>query len=638
VSEAAAFPLSALVGADDMVNALVLAAIDRRIGGVLLRGEKGSGKTTAARGLAAVLGGAPFVELPLGATEDRVVGALDIKGVLEDGRHRFLPGLLAAVDGGVLYVDEVNLLADHLVDVLLDVAVSGVNRVERDGVSHVHPSRFVLIGSMNPEEGELRPQLLDRFGLSVTVSTPTEPAARAEAVRRRLSYDSDPVAFGEAWAEAEGMLATRLGGTRPAPLAPGLEERISALCAAAGAEGLRADIVICRAAAALAGWRGLDVAGEAEVREVAPLALAHRRRTPWDRPAQDRAELELAMDQAFTGLAQAEPEQVGREGSGGRTAGGGPSHGGPSGGPASGEDGGAAPGAGSGDTGHGPERPPLPPTPAGPARLPSGLLDPGPRRAEAGGTNRGRRPGAPTLEGRGRVVGSAVAQDAPVGAALAPVATITAALARGAGGEGALEVLPEDLRHALRQRTVGNLVVLAVDASGSMGATNRLAAARGAALALLHDAYQRRDRVALVSFRGDGAQVVMRPTSSTEVATARLDGLETGGRTPLAQGIATALGVAATASRDGLRPLIVLLTDGRATAAPVGENPLEAALAAAAAVRRNGVDGLVVDCEDGAGALGLARELAEAMGARYEVVPALTDAALRELIEGSLPG
>jgi magnesium chelatase subunit D len=171
-----------------------------------------------------------------------------------------------------------------------------------------------------------------------------------------------------------------------------------------------------------------------------------------------------------------------------------------------------------------------------------------------------------------------------------------------------------------------------------MGATNRLAAARGAALALLHDAYQRRDRVALVSFRGDGAQVVMRPTSSTEVATARLDGLETGGRTPLAQGIATALGVAATASRDGLRPLIVLLTDGRATAAPVGENPLEAALAAAAAVRRSGVDGLVVDCEDGAGALGLARELAEAMGARYEVVPALTDAALRELIEGSLPG
>jgi magnesium chelatase subunit D len=627
VSGAAPFPLSALVGADDMVNALVLCSIDRRIGGVLLRGEKGSGKTTAARGLAAVLGGAPFVELPLGATEDRVVGALDIKGVLEDGAHRFLPGLLAAVDGGVLYVDEVNLLADHLVDVLLDVAVSGTNRVERDGVSHVHPSRFVLIGSMNPEEGELRPQLLDRFGLSVSVATPMEPAARAEAVRRRLAYDADPVAFGAAWADREGALGTRLARTRPAPLAPGLEERVSTLCAAAGAEGLRADIVICRAAAALAGWRGLEVAGEAEVRDVAPLALAHRRRTPWDRPSQDREELESAMDRAF----EAPDPSAGR--SGGASGDGGPSGGGSS----AGKDGADAPGTDARDTGDRPEPPAMAPPTAEPARLPTGLLDPGPRRAEGGGTTRGRRSGAPMLEGRGRLVGAVALEDAPVGAALAPVATITAALARGAGNEASLQVRPEDLRHALRQRPVGNLVVLAVDASASMGATKRLAAARGAALALLHDAYQRRDRVALVSFRGDGAQVVMRPTSSTEVAMARLDGLETGGRTPLAQGISCALEVAAMAPRDGLRPLVVLLTDGRATSAPAGENPLEAALAAASALRRSGVDGLVVDCEDGTGALGLARELAEAMGARYEVVPALTDGALRELIEGSLP-
>jgi len=277
----------------------------------------------------------------------------------------------------------------------------------------------------------------------------------------------------------------------------------------------------------------------------------------------------------------------------------------------------------------------VPPTES--ARLPTGLLDPTTRRAESGGANRGRRPGAGTLEGRGRVVGSVALDDAPVGAGLAPVATITAALARGAGSEESLRVGREDLRHALRQRHVGNLVVLAVDASGSMGATSRLAAARGAALAFLHDAYQRRDRVALVAFRGERAEVVMRPTSSTEVAMARLDGLTTGGRTPLAQGIQCALEVAATAQRDGLRPLVVLLTDGRATWAPAGVNPLEAALAAASTLRRGGVDGLVVDCEDGAGALGLARELAEAMGARYEVVPTLTDASLRELIEESLP-
>jgi magnesium chelatase subunit D len=619
----APFPLSALVGADDMVNALVLCAIDRRIGGVLLRGEKGSGKTTAARGLAAVLGGAPFVELPLGATEDRVVGALDIKGVLEDGAHRFLPGLLASVDGGVLYVDEVNLLADHLVDVLLDVAVSGTNRVERDGVSHVHASRFVLIGSMNPEEGELRPQLLDRFGLSVTVSTPKEPAARAEAVRRRLAFDADPDTFAAAWASPEILLAGRLADTRPAPLAPGLEERVSTLCAAAGAEGLRADIVICRAAAALAGWRGLEVAGEPEVRDVAPLALAHRRRTPWDRPAQDREELESAMARAFDPSGE---------------SGGGSVVGTPSAGGSSPEAGGGVPDpADGGESGSRPEPPAASLPPTGPARLPTGLLDATARRADRGGANRGRRPGAGLLEGRGRVVGSVALDDAPAGAALAPVATITAALARGAGAEAPLRVDAEDLRHALRQRHVGNLVVLAVDASGSMGATSRLAAARGAALALLHDAYQRRDRVALVAFRGERAEVVMRPTSSTEVAMARLDGLQSGGRTPLALGIRCAAEVAASAQRDGLRPLVVLLTDGRATWAEAGESPLEAALAEAAALRRGGVDGLVVDCEDGAGALGLARELAEAMGARYEVVPAVTDTALRELIEDSLP-
>jgi magnesium chelatase subunit D len=617
MSEQAPFPLCALVGADDMVNALVLCSIDRRIGGVLLRGEKGSGKTTAARGLAALLGDAPFVELPLGATEDRVVGALDIKGVLEDGAHRFLPGLLASVDGGVLYVDEVNLLADHLVDVLLDVAVSGTNRVERDGVSHAHASRFVLIGSMNPEEGELRPQLLDRFGLSVSVATPTDPAARAEAVRRRLAFDADPGAFATAWAVEERALADRLADTRPAPLAPGLEEQVSTLCAAAGAEGLRADLVICRAAAALAGWRGLTVAGEAEVRDVAPLALAHRRRTPWDRPDQDRGALEGAMQQAF-GAADSPRGDPPRDGSPDNGAGG--------------------PAARRGDeTGRGSEPPPVAPPTVEPARLPGGLLDPQARRPAPGDTNRGRRPGAGMLEGRGRVVGSVALDDAPAGATLAPVATITAALTRGGAAGTPLSIEGADLRHALRQRHVGNLVVLAVDTSGSMGATDRLAAARGAALALLHDAYQRRDRVALVAFRGDGAQVVMRPTGSTEVAIARLEGLETGGRTPLAEGIRRALEVAATAERDGLRPLVVLLTDGRATSAPAGEDPLAAALAAAGALRRSGVDALVVDCEAGAGALGLARELAEEAGARYEVVPALNDTALRTLIEGSLP-
>ncbi|MGH8981548.1 MAG: AAA family ATPase, partial [Acidimicrobiales bacterium] len=197
------FPFSALVGLDDVRLALVLAALDRRIGGVLLRGEKGSAKTTAARGLAALLpGDASFVELPLGATEDRVVGSFDVRAALGTGEYRYRPGLLESADGGVLYVDEVNLLADHLVDLLLDAAATGVVRVERDGVSEARNARFVLVGSMNPEEGELRPQLLDRFGLSVAVGAPPDPVSRAEAVRRRLDFDRDPAAAASAWADA----------------------------------------------------------------------------------------------------------------------------------------------------------------------------------------------------------------------------------------------------------------------------------------------------------------------------------------------------------------------------------------------------------------------------------------------------
>src|SRR5438270_7125919 len=203
----ASFPFTAVVGQEDAKLALLLASIDPAIGGVLLRGQKGSAKTTLARGLAALLpGDAPFVDLPLGATEDRLVGTLDLGAVLTGEGRSFEPGLLAAAHGGVLYVDEVNLLADHLVDVLLDVAASGVNRVEREGVSHSHPARFVLIGSMNPEEGELRPQLLDRFGLCVDVGASTDPAVRARAVRRRLGFDAAPAAAAQAWEAQEAEL------------------------------------------------------------------------------------------------------------------------------------------------------------------------------------------------------------------------------------------------------------------------------------------------------------------------------------------------------------------------------------------------------------------------------------------------
>jgi magnesium chelatase subunit D len=604
MNETPVYPMSALVGLDDLVLALVLVAVDPAIGGVLLRGDKGSAKTTAARALASLLpDGAPFVEIPLGATEDRVVGSVDVAAILAEGEHRFQPGLLQAAHGGVLYVDEVNLLADHLVDVLLDAAATGVNRVERDGVSHSHPSRFVLIGSMNPEEGELRPQLLDRFGLSVRVSTPNDPEARAEAVRRRLAFDADPAGFVAAWSGAEADLSARLRAARPVALSPGLDRAVAELCVAAAAEGLRADLVICRAAAALAGWRGKAAAGEEEVVAVAPFALGHRRRTPFGGSGVDQAELDQLLAEA---LGESRP-----------APGGGPPS--PASGPARGE---GAPGPSAGGSGGEPGPGAPPPAPEAPDhRAPSaadrsviaGLLGP----ARPGGTARAGRRRSTESEpgGRGRMVGTERVS-AGAGGPLAAGATVVASAVRTSGARP-LRIEAEDLRLSRREHRGDNVIVLAVDTSGSMGVAERVAAARQAVLALVADAYQRRDRVALVAYRDRSAEVVLRPTSSTEVALARLADIATGGRTPLSAGIDAARALALEDRRAGSHPVVVVVTDGRATWAPEGRDPVESALESARACRAVGLDALVVDCEASPRPLGLARALADEMGARY---------------------
>ena len=582
----AMFPFTAVVGHDEAKLALLLNAVDPSIGGVLMRGHKGSAKTTLARGLAALLpDGGPFVELPIGATEDRLVGTIDLRAALSRGERHFHPGLLSACDGGVLYVDEVNLLPDHLVDLLLDVAASGVNRVEREGISHEHPSRFVLIGSMNPEEGELRPQLLDRFGLAVDVRTSTDAAERALAVQRRIAFDADPHGVAGEWEQHEDsirrQLAEHTSAARPKSVSPELMRSVSSVCAAVGAEGLRADLVICRAAAALARWEGRSTADADDVRRVAPLALAHRRRSPLGDGGIDAGELDQALERLEEPTSEPELD-AGEE----RVA--------PIGAPA------PVPGLG------------------------------GSERVRSSGQASGRRD---VVEGpRGRLVGDR-RPDGPDGTvrSLALGATVAAAATRRAGATdaGAL-VEPEDLREPVREQRSANLVVLVVDASGSMGVGRRMEAAKGAVLSLLLDAYQRRDRVALVTFRGESAEVVLQPTGSVEVARARLADVPTGGRTPLAAGVGAGLQVAERARSGSYQPLVVVVSDGRATAGPAGADPVAAAHEAAAGVRRRGVAAVVVDAEEGTVRLGLARPLAETMAARYVTVG--------ELSAGSLAG
>ncbi len=286
MTEPVRFPLAAVVGADELKLALCLTAIDPKIGGVLIEGPRGMAKSTLARGLADLLGEGPFVTLPLGATEERLVGTLDLDAALGQGRVQFSPGVLAKADGGVLYVDEVNLLADHLVDLLLDVAASGTNRIERDGLSHRHSARFVLIGTMNPEEGELRPQLLDRFGLNVALHGQPEPEARGQILRRRLAFDNDPEAFVAQWALVQAQLRERCQAARQHLASIELDDRSLALiterCFAAGVDGLRADLVWWRAARAHAAWRGGAAIGDEDIEAVAEFALRHRRQTPPD--------------------------------------------------------------------------------------------------------------------------------------------------------------------------------------------------------------------------------------------------------------------------------------------------------------------------------------------------------------------
>ena len=600
------YPLSAIVGQDDLKLALLLHAVDPKLGGVLIRGEKGSGKSTAARALATLLPAdpsdapAPFVELPIGATEDRVVGTLDLEGALLEGRSRLRPGLLAAAHQGVLYVDEVNLLADHLVDVLIDAAAFGVNRIERDGICAEHPSRFVLVGSMNPEEGELRPQLLDRFGLAVEVRAPRDPELRTEVVRRRLAFDGDPDAFAERFAADEDALRAAIADAAAILGDVVVPDEVlaltSRLCAELDAEGLRADLVLARGAAAAAALDGRKEATADDVVRLAPLALAHRRRRgPLDAPG-------LSPEELFDALERAEGSLPAKESTSS---------------PSTENDETSEP-----ETGE-PRRTPRPPAPGVPLALktqrPSGVL---------GRRNRGRAD-------RGGIV---AARSAPEGITdIALAATVQAAAARRAADPAAAVVEREDLRQAVREARTANLVVLCVDASGSMGSDRRIEAAKGAALSLLLDAYQRRDRVALVTFAGEEARVALRPTGSVEVAQARLADLPTGGRTPLGPGLQAALDIARAARhRDpDRRPVIVVVTDGRATSAgpPPATDPTGVALAAAAEIAAAGIEALVVDAETGDVRLGLARQLADTMGAHYTALPDLQAGTLTRVVE-----
>ena len=669
------YPFSAVLGCeadalDDMGLALVLTAVAPGIGGVLVRGEKGTAKSTAVRALAAVLPpievyaadrfsvdpaersavspDGPFdadaevvtrpvrlVELPVGATEDRVLGSLHLGRALSQGAVEYEPGLLARAHRGILYVDEVNLLHDHLVDLLLDTAAMGRATVERDGVSVEHAARFVLIGTMNPEEGELRPQLLDRFGLTVEVAAPRDPALRAEVVRRRMAYDGDPEGFAARHRAADQALTARIESARERVGKVRLTEpallKVAEVCAAFEVDGLRADIVTARTAVAHAAWAGRDEVTTADIRRAALLALPHRRRRkPFDAPGLDESLLDEVL-----GDGELPPE---------------PPEGPPSGDP---DDGPPDDGPGDDPSGDGgdPGRPGEPgDRPAqdgsepgaprdgaeGPAPAPSGTS-----RDSVVAASTPHRPRLLTVHGvgsgvpgrRSRALGSTGRR---TGAArgdtgsLHLVETLKAAAGRRPGRArtgGRVDLRAEDLRVAVREGREANLVLFCVDASGSMAARRRMTQVKTAILSLLLDAYRRRDKVGLVTFRGGGAELALPPTRSVEIAARRLDELPAGGRTPLAEGLLEAARVLERERlRDPrLRPLLVVVTDGRDTG---GGDALARSSEAAEHVASLGVTTVVIDSESGPLRLGLAARLATRLRAEHLPVAEVSAEAL----------
>ncbi len=633
------YPFSAIVGQPLLKRSLIYNAVDETIGGVLIFGQRGTAKSTAVRALADLLPeqdvveGCPFgcdpddpefmcddcrrlleigaikrtkrkmrvVDLPVSSTEDKVIGSLDISKAMKDGIRTFEPGILAEANRNILYVDEINLLNDHLVDTILDAAAMGVNTVEREGVSYSHPSRFILIGTMNPEEGDLRPQLLDRFGLAVYIEGETDEKKRMTILKRLMERDSDPAKFMEEWRPYDERIAKKIIDARARLHDIRIDEEMFKLAVEkvleANAEGHRADAIIIKTAAAIAAFEGRDAVEKMDVKLAATLALAHRTRDPPEPPPQEEEPDESEEppedndeqdDEQNEEQHESPPPPEPQEDMQTET------------------DQQELPDISDDDTvtfKTGSEFKIKSTAIPKELRVDNIVRSAGGRRTETESEN-------------GRYVGYRVPHGKP--SSLALDATIRAAAAHQTPG-GKFVIRESDVREKVRERKVGNLIVFAVDASGSMGAEQRMSAVKGAISSMLTDAYQKRDRVSLVVFRGKNAEIVLPPTNSVVLAKERMEGIPTGGRTPLAAGLEDAHSVIVRelTKDQKIKPLLVVISDGRGNVSTGSGDPKSDTKSIACTIAEYGYPVLVIDSEVGFIKLGLAERLAEDMHAKY---------------------
>ncbi len=651
------FPFTAIVGQERMKKALILNAINPNLGGVLIRGEKGTAKSTAARAMANLLPeieavkDCPFncnprqknemckecfsrlsqgeelpvikrkmrvIDLPLGATEDRVVGTLNIEHAIKKGEKIFEPGILASAHRGILYVDEVNLLDDHLVDVLLDSAAMGINTVEREGVSFSHPARFILIGTMNPEEGELRPQLLDRFGLCVEVEGIADPEARVRVIQRYTKYEKDPHGFATKWQQEENKLSQLI--IRAEELFPKVSysneilRLIANISIEMGVDGHRADIFMLKVAQTIAAYHGRIQVAEDDVKEAAELVLSHRmRRKPFQEPKVDKDKLEKSIQKHknqtkdTNSAAKGEKQQK------------------------------------TDEQQHDHEHNPKPESrsertfDAGDTYPIKKISLPSETEVKAGS---GRRSKAKSDTRSGRYIDNVI----PRGKVndLALDATLRAAapyqVHRENGGV-AVAIESRDIRQKVREKKIGNTIIFVVDSSGSMGVNKRMVETKGAILSLLMDAYQKRDRVGLVAFKGDRAEVLLNPTSSVELAKGQLEELPTGGKTPLSKGLLKGYEVLRNEiNKDKkIKPLLVIISDGKANVSiSENSNPLDEAKQIAEDIRHSGIKSILIDTETGFVRLGKLEELSHSLGGKYYPLVDIRAEVISNLVKGSI--
>lgn len=651
------FSFTAIVAQERMKKALILNAINPNLGGVLIQGQKGTAKSTAARALAnllpeiEVVKDCPFncnpyqknemckecfsrqsqgeelpvikrkirvIDLPLSATEDRVVGTLNIEHAIKKGEKIFEPGILASAHRGILYVDEVNLLDDHLVDVLLDSAAMGVNVVEREGVSFSHPARFILIGTMNPEEGELRPQLLDRFGLCVEVEGILDREARIGVIQRYTEYEKNPYAFETKWQSEEKKLSQLIIHAEELfPKVSYSDENLRLIADIAiemAVDGHRADIFMLKVAQTIAAYHERIQVTEDDVKEAAELVLSHRmRRKPFQEPKVDKEKLEESIqkhkNQAKDQKPTAKDEEIQK----------------------------------TDEKQHNHEQDPKPNSQSevafdtGDAYPIKKLSLPTETEVRTGS---GRRSKAKSDTKSGRYVRSTIPKDKTDDIAFDATLRASAPyqIHRKNGGI-AVAIEPQDIRQKVREKKVGNTIMFVVDSSGSMGANKRMVETKGAILSLLLDAYQKRDKVGLVAFKGDKAELLLSPTSSVELAKRQLEELPTGGKTPLSKGLLKGFEVLRNElNKDKkIKPLLVVISDGKGNVSiNSNSNPFNEAKQIAEDIKYSGIKSIVVDTETGFVHLGRLQELSEFLGGRYYPLEDIKAEVISNLVKESI--